>query len=887
MARSLAANLYNPHEQSKEELIARFVARQELFHEVYQALQTAELGQHDLLEGQRGMGKTTLLLRLCYALENDPAWHGRVIPLALKEEAYYGIRHPLQLWETVAVELAGKDQRFTGLLQAVDHHAADAQTMLTAILDVLAEHDASLALFIDNIGEIIKNFTAAENADLHEFLLTTPVVHLVGATPVALEAILPPGNVFRDFFRKHQLVGLTKAETYDLLQELANTAGQTETMQMLLQRQPGRVESLRLLTGGVIRTIVLLFEVFMEQEDGDTVTDLDVVLDRVTPLYKSRLDELTPSQREFVHTLALHWEALDAEELRRKTRLSADEVNAGLQELEYLFMIEQIAGPGQLPLYRLRERFLNIWYLMRLASGSHQARVVWLLHFLESWYNQAEFGQHAKQHLASIMHQTAQAKAAYYLTEAFVYSGQLDNETEHQMLEATRSLLQSTDTWLAEQLSPSEKSLFEQAEVLYRREAYQEAIAQFLRLTHPNKHIQFRLGWAYWQIGNLQEAAVWLTRAAERGHVEAMVQLGQLAQAHLHDPRQAERWYRAAGLKGRVDAQLYLGNLYAHALRDPANAEQAYLAALKEARVRAGILSSGSFSLKGLKNYLVTALKGDNEDAELYPSDDFPAVQKNYLAVIQTAAAETLFQLGHLYAAALNNVPQAQSMYEQAVEAGHAGAVLALADLYAEHLRDAKKAEKYYLQAAAQKNIQAYAALGFFYHQTLHHPKKAEKYYLLAAEQGDVRAMNGLAWLYFEQKRQKARALTYIQQTLNAEQKQNMYTAHTAACIYLWNDQMEDAADFAQIFMFAPEAYETLSQDILFYLLLLLAKGQYEQVQTYFAAPQLRLAERFAPLFYALLYLRKDAQYRKLPPELSLPVKDLLKQVTQLARDYA
>ena len=50
--------------------------------------------------------------------------------------------------------------------------------------------------------------------------------------------------------------------------------------------------------------------------------------------------------------------------------------------------------------------------------------------------------------------------------------------------------------------------------------------------------------------------------------------------------------------------------------------------------------------------------------------------------------------------------------------------------------------------------------------------------------------------------------------------------------------------------------------------------------------PDLDVRERFKPLYYAFLYFTDDPNYQKLPPELSEPVKDIIKQTEQLAADY-
>jgi TPR repeat protein len=306
---------------------------------------------------------------------------------------------------------------------------------------------------------------------------------------------------------------------------------------------------------------------------------------------------------------------------------------------------------------------------------------------------------------------------------------------------------------------------------------------------------------------------------------------------------------------------------------------------VKAWQVRAKVLRSRSFSLSYLKNYLVSAIKGTVKDPELYEVHDFPGAREDYLEVLQKTASEAMFQLGILYTKDLKDSENAEKFLRMASETGHVRAMIYLADLYNYTNQDYQKAEEYYHMAANTNDLYALVNLGFLYHDKLKNYKKAEQYYLIAAERGDVSAMNGLAWLYFEQRRAKQQALHYAQKTLELEN--NIHTAHTAACIYLWNNQQEQAFQLAEKFMYAPEAYKALEKDILFYLMLVLAKQHYYQVMSYFRAFELRLQERFQPLYYALLYFIGNPNYHKLPPELSEIVEDIIRQINQMALEYA
>lgn len=876
---SLVANLYNPHEQSRDQLIKNFVVRHEVFQKLFRDIKTSDMPKpkrHYLIEGQRGTGKTTLLLRLSYAIETDYGLRNWLIPIVLKEEAYYGIRDLFKLWETVAQELEVKDRTFSGLTGQMREMQARCllrlrsrqmrsqedilfdtmsyeRTCFEILINALKKHSKKVLLFIDNLGEMLQNFRDQDNLRFREVLTDSPYLRLIGATPVVFEA-LQKGNlvsVFYNFFTTIQLEGLNKEETHNLLLELAKTSHKEKTIQQIITRHPGRIEALRILTGGVIRTLILLFEVFTGSQNGNSITDLNEILDKVTPLYQSRMKELTPLQRYVVNAVALNWDAISPEEIAHETYMSTADILAILKELEKVLIVQRVMPDTHQHFYQLKERFFNIWYLMRLAPGSSRSKVLWLLHFLESWYDKGELTQQARKHIEAIAARRYTPDSAYYLTEAFAKTGKLDLETEHQMIRETKEWLQEHDTNLAAELFLPDKDIFDKAEEYYQHEDYENAITLLLKLKNKNGQIYFRLGDSFKKSGQYQEAIHYFLKAIEKEHVEAMLHLAGLYHEILKDYQHAKTYYVMALEKGNLDAMRALGNLCYHELKEYQNAEKYYLMVVKEGCKRSAVLTSEKFSLKTLKNYLVKAIKGEIDNPARYHVKDFNGAKEHYLHVIKRISAEAMFHLGNLYAHELKNYEKAHIYYLAALRAGYEGAIV---------------------------------NLGFLYHYAFKNYKKALKFYSLAVEKGEPSAMNGLAWVYFEQKVHKQEALRYARQAF--EREKNLYTAHTLACIELWNNQPEQAFHSAQGFMYDKESFTSINQDILLYLMLLLAKKHYPYLAEYFETPGLNLRERYKPLYYAFLYYTRDPDYYKRPPELLEPIKSIIGQVQQLAVNY-
>ncbi len=479
--RPLVANIYNPHNQSKAELVAGFVVRKKFFEKIFRDIQTSTMQnpeQHYIIQGLRGMGKTTMLLRIAYEIENTEELKNWLIPVVFNEEEY-GISSLSDLWQRVAELLEENSTEFLGLYDKTSTHSKSddyERLALDIIIKTLQAKQKKIILLIDNIGDILGKFDERDEQRLREVLMSIPEIRLIGATSIFLENLFDYKRPFFDFFKYQYLEGLTKDEALDLMLKLGEIFHE-ESIKNIVENESHRVEILRRLTGGVVRTMVLLFEIFVENNTGSAFKDLEILIDRVTPLYKSRMDDLPKQQQKIVASLANFWEAATAKELADSVRMESKVVSAQLQQLIKNRVVTKIETKTKNHLYRLEERFFNIWYLMRFGRKTDQ-RILWLVKFMEEFIAGDEpfLLKRINGHLSAIDNATLDPKAALYLTEAFAQMQLVDREMANSITQKTRNYLIDTAPSLVNELSFSVLELREKADRCIEKDDFVGAI---------------------------------------------------------------------------------------------------------------------------------------------------------------------------------------------------------------------------------------------------------------------------------------------------------------------------------------------------------------------------------------------------------------------------
>lgn len=452
---------YTPDEMEEREFLSRFVVRTDIFNEIFEDIKSANHTvpqQHYIIIGQRGQGKTTLLRKVLLEVKNSPDLSERIVPVKFSEEQYQ-IRSLSRLWEEVADYLQSiYHDSFPDILDKMEGHFDDEDYELKSFAlfeNTVIQSEKKLLLLIDNIDELISKLSIKEQRRLREILLSSSSIRIIGGSTDMLEQHHKYDKPFYQFFKIIKLRGFNESEAHTFLRAIAKE-DQKEQIETLIRTNPARIETLRRLTGGVPRTLVMLFDILMD-DGGNAFDDLLKILDEVTPLYKHRMDDLPPQLQEIVHTIAMNWDGMLTRDVAKKTKLESKAISAQLKQLEKYEIVES-ESIGKNKIYKIKERFFNIWYLMRYGRKKDRQRVEWLVKFLESWYSKEELEERAKRLIDSLQTTEVSPNHAYHMAEALSHVG-IGVDMEHKLKSKTMEYLLSIKSDLAEELSESDLDL--------------------------------------------------------------------------------------------------------------------------------------------------------------------------------------------------------------------------------------------------------------------------------------------------------------------------------------------------------------------------------------------------------------------------------------------
>jgi tetratricopeptide (TPR) repeat protein len=382
--------VFNPALLKPDELRSLFVARHAERDQILQHLRAAGSSpQHVLVVGERGMGKTTLLLRVAYSLDEEPGLGRKWLAVRFDEEQY-NLGELADFWLN-CLEKIGEETGDPAPLREVDElvRSFKGQELREAaflrLRQYSVQHNQRLLLLVDNFDLLLARLHVQEVRRLREVLQSESWLLLVGASanPVVFDYDSP----FYDFFHGIYLEPLAFEETLSFLLKLGTNLKREAETARLLESRRSDLSTLHALIGGNLRTVTLLFSLLDQEPRADLKFLLDRLLDQYTSSYKDAVEALAPQGQRVFDALARAWDPTTADEVSRDLRIERGVASAQLHRLAERGLVVKVQLPQRSLGFQVRDRLFNLWYLMR-GGRRQRPSLQALLSFLKLFYPQ-------------------------------------------------------------------------------------------------------------------------------------------------------------------------------------------------------------------------------------------------------------------------------------------------------------------------------------------------------------------------------------------------------------------------------------------------------------------------------------------------------------------
>jgi lipopolysaccharide biosynthesis regulator YciM len=662
----------NTGNKTKESLINSFIIRIKPFKTIFLEIQASDPtkpSQNYLIIGQRGAGKTTLLYRLKYAIDDDLDLKSKIIPIMFSEEQY-NLMNLTNLWESIG-EYLEVHSGFESLPSEIETYSRensyDELNIYKILENKIIENNKRIIVFIENFDVFFKKIGLDGQKRLLEVLTASHNIRLICSSTTFFEGINHLDS-FDDFFKIIQLEGLSNSESIKLLYKLAEQKGELPQIQEIIKEQPKRLESLRRLTAGNPRIISYLFQIFLDNENGRAIIDLYKLLDDITYLYKAELDQLSPQQQKIIDVIARNWDAMSTKEISQKTSIDSKHVSSILKTLEKNQIIKSVSTKTKNNLYRLKDRFLNIWYLMRFGKKKDKENVVWLIRFYDIWCDQSELSKRIESHITNLKSGKYDIAVALDMGNVFLGCKNVAPEVQMDLYKTTKSILPKE---LMKELKLSKASIKSGIERFVKDKDFDKAVEALNEIESKDEQYYLLASWVYFHKEDLQISINFLEQLYEKNPTEeSAFFIGNLISKVFSNPEKAIYFLKLALEQSKWEASSKLAQIYLNDLDDLETAE----------------------------NYFLAALEHNVEDNQIYSSlgklylrqENTSKAEKILLKGIKKKDAESAHILGHIYNDK-NNWTKTEKYFLKSLDWGEISSLMCLFVSAFEECRNDKK----------------------------------------------------------------------------------------------------------------------------------------------------------------------------------------------------
>jgi len=397
MSKKSMTGLYRSKLTSPEKRRSITVSRQDMLDDTLERLRGSIPKQskpHFLFIGPRGIGKSHFLSLIEDTIDEDKTLSSAFHVVRFPEEANRLLSFADFLLGVVEIlqESLPDEPIWRELFAALSTEEDDAKiidTLVPALRRENKKHKRTLLIMLENLNQIfsIKMRKQTSVASMRKFFMDHNHCMLMATSPTYFSAITSVDEPFYDFFDTQLIRHLSEEETIALIRKNLEWEDHKDLLAEFDSLRP-KLRAIYQMTAGNPRLTMMLYELIAHDAITQVREQLDALLDRITPFYQDRLNDLPAQEQALLETMAT---MRDTEKtpaaIAARMRMKPQQISSLLKRLTDSLYLRAMPHPNdkRSRLYNIREGFFDIWLAMNVSRAARN-RVPYLLNFFAAFY---------------------------------------------------------------------------------------------------------------------------------------------------------------------------------------------------------------------------------------------------------------------------------------------------------------------------------------------------------------------------------------------------------------------------------------------------------------------------------------------------------------------
>ena len=215
-------------------------------------------------------------------------------------------------------------------------------------------------------------------------------------------------------------------------------------------------------------------------------------MDKVTPVYQERLNSLTPQLRKIITEMSFIWTACTTKQLVEQCRMESKLISANLKTLVDKGIVTKIETGKKNHLYRISERFFNMWFIVTQGNPVQKRKAKWLSIFLECWYSQEDFKTITTEHIKNLSDNKIPYDKALLISKALSQSRYASTVQRDQIIDLVEGLNKTNKDSLI-QLPKRYTEIYKEVRKLYESDNFDKAIELANEIENEEDGVKFAM----------------------------------------------------------------------------------------------------------------------------------------------------------------------------------------------------------------------------------------------------------------------------------------------------------------------------------------------------------------------------------------------------------